>query len=129
MKKLLCIVAVAIISSSTYAQLSGQFNYKNSKPIEFVDGRVSEYAKIVNLLDWRGVVVSIPEDISDKAISWDVVIDHVDVSTKTIIPYLRATSFPAFFTDPTPFYDIQLDYQLIIWVGDSLIIEAGTFNL
>lgn len=124
MKKTIVTLSFLIITLSGYTQIFNVIDSSNSKPIQFIDGTVSEYAKIVNLLDWCGVVVSIPENISEKAISWVVTID-----TPTRIPYLRVSSFPAFFTDPTPFSFLELENNLIIVLEDSLITDHSSFNL
>lgn len=126
MKKLLCLVAFAIISSASVAQLSTP---NNSKPIQFLDSTTSEYANIVTTDNWRGVVISIPETISNQAISWDIYIDYRLAPNSYQIPLFHAASFPAFLTDPTPSYDLKLEYQLTIILQDSLIIETGEFNL
>ncbi len=78
MKKIILLLGFLITSLSGYTQMLKLITPNNSKPIEFDNGTVSEYAKIVNLLDWRGVVVSIPENISKKAVSLDVIIVDPD---------------------------------------------------
>ncbi len=131
MKKTIVTLSFLIITLSGYTQIFNVIDSSNSKPIQFIDGTVSEYARIVNLTDWRGVVVQIPDTIEDltKAWSWSIFIDY-DYEIPSRVPFLSGSSFPAFLTDPTPFSFLELEYQLLIHLEtDSLIVESGRFQL